>query len=77
MHPLSIVLVFVFLGSLVVLGGVLVRFGARSLRGQVHIGHATMLSGLGALSLRSLLLALGLLLLVYGILGSYRIVWGT
>ena len=77
MNPLSIILAFAFLGSLVVLGTVLVGFGARSLWGQVHVGDTTRLSRVAALSLRSLLIALGLLLLFYGILGTYRVVWGA
>ncbi len=77
MHPLSIILAFAFLGSLVVLGAVLVGFGAWRLRDSVHVGNPVRLSGVATLSLRSLLIALGLLLVVYGILGTYRIIWGA
>ncbi len=76
MHPLSIILAFAFLGSLVMLGVVLVGFGVRRLQQQVHDGNTTASRTL-FVSLDIFLLALGLLLLVYGILGSYRIVWGT
>ncbi len=76
MHPLSIILVFAFLGSLVVVGAVLTGLGVRRLREEVHVGNPTRLSGTAALSLRGLLVALGLLLMVYGVLGTYRIIWG-
>ena len=76
MHPLSIVLAFGFLGSLVVLGAVLAGFGVRRLQGHTYIGNATGSRTL-FVSLDVFLLALGLLLAFYGAMGTYRIVWGT
>lgn len=76
MHPLSILMAFAFLGSLVVLGVVLVWLGARKLPGQVRGGAST---GSVALSLfwQSFLVMLGLLLVVYGVVGTFRVVWGA
>lgn len=76
MHPVGIILTLGFLGEMVVLGIVIFWFGYRSLWGRVHIGNPTMLAGIAVMSLRSLQIALGALLFVYGILGIYRVVWG-
>ncbi len=76
MNPLSIILVFVFLGTLVVLGTVLAGFGVRRLRRQVRGGNITGTKTL-SVSLDILIAALGLFLAFYGVLGTYRIVWGT
>ncbi|MBI4267246.1 MAG: hypothetical protein HY662_00495 [Chloroflexi bacterium] len=76
MDILSIILAFLFLASLVIIGAVLVGLGARSIWAQAHIGNSTLLSGMGALTLRSLLVVIGLLLAVYGIWGTYRVIWG-
>ena len=76
MHPVGVILALGFLGEMVVLGIVLLGFGYRSLQGKVHIGNPTMLAGIATISLRSLPIALGFLLLVYGTLGIYRVVWG-
>ncbi len=76
MHPLSIVMAFGFLASLVVVGAVLVWLGTRRLPGQVRGGTST---GSVTLSLfwHSLLVMLGLVLAVYGALGTFRVIWGT
>ena len=76
MNLLSIYLVFVFLGTLVVLGTVLVGFGVRRLQRQVHGGNITGPKTL-FVSLDILIAALGLSLAFYGVLGTYRIVWGA
>lgn len=76
MHPLSIILVFVFFGSLVVLGAVLLRIGLSKLREQVHVGIATR-SRRVTLFWHTFTMALGLLLVAYGIFGTYRIIWVT
>lgn len=75
MHPLSIVLALGFLGELVVVGAVLVGFGARRLQRQVHAGNTTV-TRTGFVCLDVLLVALGLVLAFYGIMGTYRVVWG-
>ncbi len=76
MNLLSIILVFVFLGTLVVLGTVLVGFGVRKLQRQVH-GDNIAGTKVLFVSLDILIAALGLALAFYGVLGTYRIVWGT
>ena len=76
MQPLSIILVFVFLGSLVLLGAAMVGFGILRLQRQAHNGNAIASRTL-FVSFDVLLMALGLLLSLYGVVGAYRIVWGT
>ncbi len=76
MHPVGVILTLGFLGEMVVVGIVLFWFGYRSLWGKVHIGNPIMLAGIAGISLRSLQIALGALLCVYGILGIFRVVWG-
>ena len=76
MQPLSIILVFVFLGSLVLLGAAMVGFGILRLQRQARNGNAIASRTL-FVSLDVLLMALGLLLSLYGVVGAYRIVWGT
>ena len=76
MNLLSIILVFIFLGTLVVLGTALVGLGVWRLQRQVHGGTVTGTKAL-LVSLDVFLAAFGLLLALYGILGVYRIVWGT
>ena len=75
MDPLSIILVFVLLGTLTVLGIVLVGLGIRRLQSEVHVGRT---SGTKALfvSLDILIAALGLSLAFYSVLAAFRIVWG-
>ena len=76
MNLLSIILVFIFLGTLVVLGTALVGLGVWRLQRQVHGGTVTSTKAL-LVSLDVFLAASGLLLALYGVLGVYRIVWGT
>ncbi len=77
MNPLSIILVFALLGLMVILGAVLVVFGAQKLRQQLHVGNRAKWSGTMVVSLDILLLVLGLFLAGYGILRAYRIIYGS
>ncbi len=76
MHPVSIISAFAFLGLLVMLGTGLAGFGVQRLRGQVHVGGDTG-SRTVFLSLDVFLIALGLLLVFFGAMGTYRVVWGS
>jgi sulfite exporter TauE/SafE len=76
MHPISIVLAFAFLGSLLLLGVGLVGFGVWRLQRQMHEGNSTTSRTL-FVSLDVFLVALGLVITFYGAMGSYRIIWGT
>lgn len=76
MSVLSIVLVFLFLGTLVILGAVLAGFGVRRLQRQVHGGDVNSSRAL-LVSLDIVMAAFGLLLAFYGILGVFRLVWGS
>ena len=76
MSPLSIILIFALLGLMVILGAVVVAFSARKLRQQLYVVHQTRWPGMVALSLDVLLLVFGLILAIYGILGTYRIIYG-
>lgn len=75
MSPLSIILAFVLLGIMVMLGVILVVFGAQKLRQQLHVGNRVKWSGTMVVSLDVLVLVLGVLLAGYGILGTYRIIY--
>lgn len=76
MHPLSIILAFAFLGSLLLLGAALAGFGVWRLQRQVHEGNTTTSRTL-FVSLDVFLMALGLMITFYGAMGTYRIIWGT
>lgn len=76
MHPISIILAFAFLGSLLLLGAALAGFGVWRLQRQVHEGNTTTSRTL-FVSLDVLLMALGLMITFYGAMGTYRIIWGT
>jgi len=77
MHPLAIIAAFALLGSLVIIGVFLVRLAVRRLWEQVHVANITGWSGTAIMFLRSLQMTLGMLFVVYGTLGTYRLIWGT
>jgi hypothetical protein len=68
---------FALLGLMVILGTVLVVFGAQKLRQQLHVGNRAKWSGTMVVSLDILALVLGLFLAGYGMLGTYRIIYGS
>ncbi len=76
MNTLSIILVFVFLGALVISGVFLIGFGVRKLQRLAHVSGNTG-SKAFYISLDILIVAVGLLLVFYGTFGGYRIVWGS
>lgn len=75
MQALSIILAFVFLGSLVVLGMFLTGVGVRRLQ---KLGHAGSINGSRTVyvSLDLFLVAFGLLLTFWGATGTFRVIWG-
>ncbi len=77
MNSIAVILVFIFLSSLVVLGVVLVRLGVWRLQKRAYLDYSARRYKVVSLLLDGSLLALGLLLVVYSTLGTYRIIWGT
>ena len=76
MNPTGIILVFAFLVLLIVLGIVLTGVGAVRLRHHVRNGLGTR-AAIVTLSWQSVMLAAGLLFATYGVIGGYRLIWGT
>lgn len=76
MNPLGILLAFAFLGLVAVSGAVMATFGIW--RMQRHTPHGTITwSGIVPISLNGLMIVIGLLLVIYVAVGTYRIVWGS
>ena len=76
MNPIGIILMFGFLVLLTVLGIVLTGVGTIRLRHQAR-NSPSIRAAIVAFSWQSVLVALGLLCLAYGIIGGYRLIWGT
>ena len=77
MNALSVILAMAFLGLLVLVGGVLFWVGARKLRREMaQFGGPHVLIGVAGVSMRVLLIAAGVTLAAYGIVGTYRVIWG-
>lgn len=76
MNALGILLVFVIIGLMVVLGAALTAVSARKLVKQLHPGAPSRGAVVRTVSLNIGLLALGTVLLAYGGLAVYRIIFG-
>lgn len=76
MNPLGILLAFAFLGLVAVSGAVMATFGIWQLRR--HTPHGTIIwSRIVPISLDGLMIVIGLLLVIYVAVGTFRIVWGS
>lgn len=76
MNPLGILLAFAFLGLVAVSGAGMTAFGIWRMRR--HTPHSAILwSQIVPISLNGLMIVIGLLLVIYVAVGTYRIVWGS
>lgn len=76
MNPIGILLAFAFLGLVAVSGAGMTAFGIW--RMQRHPPHGTITwSRIVPISLNGLMIVIGLLLVIYVAVGTYRVVWGS
>ena len=79
MNPLGILLAFAFLGLVALSGAGMTAFGIwRMQRHTPHAPHSTIIwSRIVPISLNGLMIVIGLLLVIYVAVGTYRVVWGS